>query len=94
MGMGPSHGGLRGLVPEPRGFGLDGFLRYLHEPQDLFPLLAVLPRQETQRGTFRPGPGRAAHPVDIVLGIARQVVIDHVGDMVDVQTPGGDVGGH
>ena len=41
-----------------------------------------------------PGPAGAADPVDIGLGHLGQVVVEHVGQLLDVQAPGGDVGGH
>ena len=43
---------------------------------------------------FRSGPGGAADTVDVVLAILGQVVIDDMGDAVDVQTARGDIGGN
>ena len=42
----------------------------------------------------RAGPRGAADAVDVVLGLRRQVVVDDVGDLVHVDAPGHDVGGH
>ena len=35
-----------------------------------------------------------ADPVDIGLGHIGQVVVEHVGELFNIQTPGGDIGGH
>jgi len=43
---------------------------------------------------IRPGPRRPSDPMDIVLGILRQVIVDDVGHVRDVQAPGGHVRGH
>ena len=44
---------------------------------------------------FPSAPARAVRPiaVDVVLGVLRQVVVDDVGDPVDVEAARGDVGG-
>ena len=39
-------------------------------------------------------PAGAADPVDVGLRNVREVVVDHAGEPLDVQAPGGDVGGH
>ena len=39
-------------------------------------------------------PAGAADPVHIGLGHLRQVVVEHVAQLVDVDAPGGDIGGH
>ena len=43
--------------------------------------------------TTRTGPGGPSDPVDIGLGIDGDVEIDHMGDIVDVDAAGRDVGG-
>ena len=40
------------------------------------------------------GPAGAANAVDIGLGHLGQVIVEHVGQLFNVQAPGGDVGGH
>ena len=72
----------------------DGVLIGPHEFQDSPPQFPILGGQEAKGFALRPRPGGAAHAVDIVFRVAGQIVIDHMGDMVDVQTPGRDVRGH
>src|SRR5262249_37486764 len=43
---------------------------------------------------LRLGAGGAADAVDVVVGDGRHVVADDVGDVIDVEPAGGDVGGH
>ena len=40
------------------------------------------------------GPAGAADAVDVGLGHLGQVVVEHAGQRLDVQSAGGDVGGH
>ena len=40
------------------------------------------------------GPPGSPDAVDVVLGVGREIVIDHVGDSVDVDASSRDVGGH
>src|SRR5262249_35334038 len=47
---------------------------------------------QRDRRAFRPGASRAADPVDVVLGVLGQVVVDDVRDPLDVEAAGGDVG--
>src|SRR5207253_604735 len=56
----------------------------------LEPLDVVL-AGEADRPARRAGARGAADPMDIVLGIERQVVVDDVGDALDVQAARGDV---
>ena len=51
-------------------------------------------RDEQHRGTRAARATRAADAVHIRLRVVRNVVVEHVGDAFDVQTAGGDVGGH
>ncbi len=39
-------------------------------------------------------PGGAPDPVHVALGVLGQIVVDHVGDVFDMNTPRGHVGGH
>ena len=48
---------------------------------------------EGDRRARRAGPGGAADAMDVRLRLHRQVVVEDVGDAVDVEAPGGDVGG-
>src|SRR5581483_4775964 len=45
------------------------------------------------RHAVAPGAGGAAHPVQVLLGREGDVVVDDVGDVVDVEPARGDVGG-
>ena len=40
------------------------------------------------------GPAGSADAVNVVVGHVRHVHADHVGDVIDVQPPGGNVRGH
>lgn len=61
------------------GFSRHGFNR----PYDV-----PVGRMEKGQGPSRTSrPSRSADPVDIVLGRLRQVIIDDVGDPVDIETP-------
>ena len=52
----------------------------------------VIVAGEGDRGPFRPCPAGPADAVDVILRILGQVVVDHVGDALDVQPAGGHVG--
>ena len=55
----------------------------------------ALPRGEKQDGVSgAAGPARAANPVDVGLGVERDVVIDHQGDALHIEAAGGHIGGH
>jgi len=49
---------------------------------------------QTDRLAARPGPRGAADPMDIVLGVLGQVIVENVGHVGDVQAACGDVGRH
>ena len=55
------------------------------------PLFARL--GECDRHTFAPGPPDTSDPVDVAVRRRRDVVVDHVGERVDVETPGSHIGG-
>ena len=48
---------------------------------------------ERDRHTLPPGPAHPADPVHVRLRRRRDVVVDHVGELLDVQPSGGHVGG-
>jgi hypothetical protein len=77
------------------GRGLDGDRSgsHAHQAGDPIPKVPILRGQEAKGFSFGAGAGGAAHPMDVILGVTGQVVIDDMGDMVDVQTAGGDIGG-
>ena len=57
--------------------------------------LAHLPgRHEGEGLAGATGPAGPADAVDVGLGVLRQVVVDDVGDVLDVDAAGGDVGRH
>jgi len=57
-------------------------------------LPAILGRQQRDGDALSSSPPGSADPVDINLGIIGQVEIEDVGDIVDVESTGGDIGGH
>src|SRR6185312_4723647 len=83
----------------PGGEGLVGKARQAHfghalpdEPLDVADAPGVLHRDEGDGVADRLGPARAPDAVHVILGILRDVVIDHVGHAGDVDAAGGDVG--
>src|SRR5690606_3894064 len=48
---------------------------------------------ERDRRPLTPGTAHAADAVRVRLGRARHIVVDHVGQLIDVETTRGDVGG-
>ena len=69
---------------------LDLLPRGLLDGADL-PVLARLGQRDGD--AFAPGPADAADPVDVRLGLGRDVEVDHVREVLDIQSPGGHVGG-
>ena len=60
----------------------------------MFSQLATLARLgERDRRALAPGPSDATDAVHVALGRRRHVVVDDVGERVDVEAAGGDVGG-
>src|SRR6185295_12569452 len=55
---------------------------------------ALLVVAEGQRDPAGAGAAGAADAVDVALGLVGDVQVDDVGDAVDVDAAGGDVGGH
>src|SRR5205814_2313503 len=55
---------------------------------------AVLPCGDRRHDSFGAAAGGASGAVYVVVGVLRNVEIDHVRDTGDVDTPAGDVGGH
>ncbi|PWB76904.1 MAG: hypothetical protein C3F15_04360 [Holophagae bacterium] len=52
----------------------------------------VILARQAERRALGADPGRAADPVDVVLGVLRQVVVDDVADALDVQPPARHIG--
>ena len=59
-----------------------------------FQLGLLVKLAEGDGGAGVAGPARAANAVDVGLGHVGEVVVEHPGQLVDVNAPGGDVGGH
>ena len=49
---------------------------------------------ERDADALAPGAAGAPDPMDVGVVVVRRVEVDHVRDAVDVDAPGGDVGGH
>ena len=60
---------------------------------DVGELAALARLGERDRHALAPGPPDAADAVHVALGRRRHVVVDDVGERVDVEAAGGDVGG-
>ncbi len=100
--LSPVRRGRRRLVPSaPRPRGVleallgrlplpDARLRLALDPSDLGQLLLG---HEGDRAARPPHPSGAPDPMDVRLGHVGNVVVDHVGDVLDVEAAGGDVGG-
>ena len=56
--------------------------------------LRLVDADERDRVAVQPGARRPPDPVDVVLGGHRQLEVDDVGQAVDVDPAGGDVGRH
>jgi hypothetical protein len=68
--------------------------RHLDQPLDVAEIGELLAAgDQRDRGAFSAGARGAADAVHIGLGHVGQVEIDDVGDTVDIDTAGGDVGG-
>src|SRR5690606_13509558 len=59
---------------------------------DLLEIAHLVRGDESDRPTGPSRPAGAADPVDVGLRAVRDVVIDYVGDVVDIEATGGDVG--
>src|SRR5215218_11009039 len=57
--------------------------------RELTDVRLLLGQHEGDAGTAAPRPARAADAMDVVLVAVRRVEVDHVGDVVDVEAPGG-----
>ncbi len=66
-------------------------LRLALDPRDLVELLAG---DEGDRPTGAPNAAGAADAVHVDLGVVGKVVVDYVGDVLDVEPAGGNVGRH
>jgi len=67
--------------------------RRAHQPLDRLKIGTLGLIAERQSRAFGAGPGGAADPVHIALRLVRQLVIDDMRDVGDVDAAGGDVGG-
>ena len=77
------------------GVRLDGVLEgELEGPVDHLPAGDVLPVDERDGHTRRPGPASTADAVQVGLLVVGALVVDDVRDVVDVDAARGDVGGH
>ena len=79
-------------VLEPLLGGLPLADRGLHVALDAADLVALGRGDEGDRAAGAPDPAGAADPVDVDLRGGRHVVVDDVGDVLDVEPAGGDVG--
>ena len=50
--------------------------------------------QTSERPPFVAGPSGSADAVDIVFGDMGQLVVDDVGQLIDIEAAGRDIGGH
>lgn len=57
-------------------------------------LRVVFGGHETDGIAHRVSAAGSAYTVDIILGVHRKIVIDHVGDVVHINPARGDIGGH
>ena len=64
------------------------------QPFDVAQQLELVDADQRDGLAGQAGAGGAPDPVHVVLGHVGQLVVDHVGELVDVEAPGGDVGGH
>ncbi len=87
------------------GFGLDGGVRLvaldhhlgqlaLDEPLDVPQQLVLVHAHQGDRLPLVAGPAGATDAVHVILRDVRQLEVHHMGQLVDVQAAGGDVGGH
>ena len=89
---GVAFAGRLGFVPVQFDGNEFGFL--LGEFDHLFVILQVVGRDDHEGLAGAPGAAGAADAVDIVVGeMVRNVEIEHVADIGDVEAAGGDVGG-
>jgi hypothetical protein len=57
--------------------------------------MSVVVRSQKADGlAHRLGPPRSADSMNVILGMAGKVVVNHVGNAFHIDAPGGDIGGH
>jgi hypothetical protein len=57
--------------------------------------MSVVVRSQKADGfAHRLGPARPADSMNVILGMAGEVVVNHVGNAFHIDAPGGDIGGH
>ena len=66
--------------------------RLANEPLDGGELWSLLGCGQCDRVATAPGASCAANAVHVVIGHMREIEVDHVADVVDVDAPGGDIG--
>ena len=67
---------------------------HLDDAFDVAQISALRRIAEADGDAFTTGAGRAANTVDVRFRLVRQLEIDHMADMVDVDPAGGDIGCH
>lgn len=67
--------------------------RFADVALEFFQALTIVFGEESDRTAFRSSATGAADAVDVVVALAREIVVHHVGDVGNVQTTSGDVGG-
>lgn len=85
-----SHGSAGGKLSELLGNLLSAVFEALDQRPGLF---AVLPREKRVRRAVSTSTPGSSNPVNVVLNVVGEVVVHHVGDIVDVDASGSDVGG-
>ena len=76
-----------------RGVGFLGFEVLLQSARDHVPARNVVPVDECDRDAGAAGTTSAAHPVNVGAFVIRALVVDDVGDILNVEAAGSDIGG-
>ena len=66
--------------------------RNLEHPLDPSEQVCLVDADEADRVTCRTGATRPADPVDVILRVPRQLEVDDVGQVLDVEAAGRDIG--
>jgi hypothetical protein len=72
----------------------DPFQRPLDQLFNIFQLATFVMANQRERFTFHAGTTRAADAVHIIFRDVRQLVIDDVGQRIDIDAARRDIGGH
>ncbi len=81
------HRGADGTIADHRQLALD-------QPFDVAQITAFGPVAERKRDPFGAGPRRPPDTVDITFRLVGKLIVDDMGDTIDVDAPGGDIGRH